>query len=80
MAKPTTQVQPKPKPLTITAWALVRLKGGLAPLRFELDVERDLSGVDCRRVELGEPDYRAIAESKVKHFISSHTPEWRDGE
>lgn len=75
--KAEEQAAPRgPELVPLVAWSLVRRKGGIAPVRFELSVSRDLSVVEVDRAELGTEDYRAITEAKVKHFMSSHTPEW----
>ena len=58
------------------AWALVRRKGYLAPVRVRVEVSEDLSSAEVLKVELLQEDYRAISEKKVAHHVSSHTPEW----
>lgn len=71
-----TELKPEPKLYRVTTWALVRVGGGISALKVEVEVSSDLSSAEVLKVELGEPDYRAITGSKVSRSLHDKTVTW----
>lgn len=80
MAGPTVvpgSARPKQPTIPIHAFALVRKDGGICPVTFKLRATRDLKHVEAEGVEVGQADYRAVAEDKVRFLMGRVTP-WLD--